>query len=96
MIDIENWLEIFSDRLEKSFGNRIDFIGIQGSCSRGEADDKSDIDVVVIFDKLTADDLKKYDEAVSDIEYRDRLCGFLSGKEELINLGQSRPFSVLF
>ena len=53
MIDIENWLKIFSERLEKSFGNRIDFIGIQGSCSRGEADDKSDIDVVVIFDKLT-------------------------------------------
>ena len=96
MIDIENWLEIFSERLEKSFGNRIDFIGIQGSCSRGEADDKSDIDVVVIFDKLTADDLKKYDKAVSDIEYRDRLCGFLSGKEELMNWDRADLFQFYF
>lgn len=92
MIDIENWLKIFSERLEKSFGNRIDFIGIQGSCSRGEADDKSDIDVVVIFDKLTADDLKKYDEGGFGHRIQRQAVRLFIGQRRTYKLGQSRPF----
>ena len=45
MVDINSWLEIFSERLESTFHNRIWFIGLQGSYARGEAKETSDIDM---------------------------------------------------
>ena len=41
------------------FGERLWFVGLQGSYGRGEATDTSDIDVVSLFlDTLNIDDLK--------------------------------------
>ena len=58
MIDINLWMESFIKSLKETFGERVYFVGLQGSYGRGEATDSSDIDVVVILDELTADDIK--------------------------------------
>ena len=60
----KGWLENFVEEIKKGFGERIEFIGLQGSHGRGEASKESDIDVVVILDKLGMKDLEKYDEII--------------------------------
>ena len=85
MIAITTWMEHFLTALHKTFGDRISFIGLQGSYARGEASDTSDIDVVVILDSVSAADLKDYRAMLDPLPHRDRICGFFSGKQELLN-----------
>ena len=68
------------------------FLGLQGSYGRGEAREESDIDLVVILDYMCMEDLETYDKAVSDLPYREKLCGFLAGREEVENWERSDLF----
>ena len=83
MIDINLWTEKFLGALDEAFPNRIYFVGLQGSYSRGEATDESDIDMVVILDELSAEDIAIYNKMLDTLPHRELICGFLSGKEEL-------------
>ena len=58
MIKIDVWMEEITDKLKKAFKENLIFIGLQGSYNRGEAATESDIDVVVILDKLNFEDLE--------------------------------------
>ena len=84
MIDITTWMDGFLKALSKDFGNRIWFVGLQGSYGRGEATEASDIDVVVILDELSALDIQKYNAILDALPNRELICGFLSGKNELM------------
>ena len=92
MLDIEEWINNYTRDILDNFKDRINFIGLQGSYARGEATEESDIDVVVIFDKLSIEDLNNYDEIISKMPYRDKICGFLAGKEEITNWEKSDLF----
>lgn len=96
MIEIEKWLKKFTETIQYTFGDRIVCIGIQGSYGRGEATEQSDIDVVVILDKLTPDDIRQYDAAILKLPNRELICGFLSGKEELLHWEASDLFQFYF
>ena len=85
MIDIASWMNEFTQKLEACFGSRIRFIGLQGSYARGEATETSDIDVVVIFDELSIQDIRKYGAMLDTLPHRDTICGFIAGKRELLN-----------
>ncbi len=85
MIDINIWTDRFLKALDEVFHNRIYFIGLQGSYARGEATEKSDIDMVVILDKLSAEDIKSYNLMLDSLPNRELICGFLSGKDEILN-----------
>lgn len=89
---LDQWLENFVQNINHHFSNGIIFIGIQGSYARGEADENSDIDVVVIFNKLSYQDIKRYDEIISTMPMREKICGFISGKKELENWETSDLF----
>ena len=65
---------------------------MQGSYARGEATESSDIDVVVILDELTPSDIRAYSEKLDGLECRELICGFLSGKDELISWEPSDLF----
>ncbi len=90
--DIDYWMDGYTAKITSVFGERIRFIGIQGSQARGEANENSDIDVVLLLDRLDYADIKAYDEAVSTLPERERLCGFLSGEDELRNWERSDLF----
>ena len=60
MVDIKKWMNIFLQKLDETFGSRIWFVGLQGSYGRGEAAETSDIDVVVILDELSTEDIQTY------------------------------------
>ena len=57
MVNIDVWVDSFTHKLKSVFENRIEFIGLQGSYGRGEASRTSDIDIVVILDKLQTSDI---------------------------------------
>ena len=92
MIDISVWINNFIEALNKTFADRVWFVGLQGSYGRGEANDTSDIDVVVILDDLSATDITTYHNMLNTLPHRDLICGFLSGKDELVNWESSDLF----
>lgn len=92
MIDINVWMNDFLYKLNNVFDNRIWFVGLQGSYGRGEATASSDIDVVVIFDELNASDIKAYNEMLDTLPHRELICGFISGKDEILNWEPSDLF----
>ena len=92
MIEISSWMDKFVKKLEESFGNRIWFVGLQGSYGRGEASETSDIDVVVILDELTVEDIQTYNAMLDTLLNRELICGFVSGKKELLNWEPSDLF----
>ena len=85
MICIENLTACYLEALDRYFGNRVWFVGLQGSFSRGEATENSDADMVVILDELRREDLAAYREMLDTLPHREKLCGFLSGREELMS-----------
>ena len=85
MVNIDLWLKDFQTRLDETFGNRIFFLGLQGSYARGEAPASSDLDVVVIFDELTPADLQTYGTLLDKLPHREKICGFICGRKELEN-----------
>ena len=85
MVNIDLWLKDFQTRLDETFGNRIFFLGLQGSYARGEATASSDLDVVVIFDELTPADLQTYGTLLDKLPHREKICGFICGRKELEN-----------
>ena len=84
MINITTWLDGFLKALNDTFANRVWFVGLQGSYGRGEATETSDIDVVVILDELTDSDVGEYNAMLDTLPHRELICGFLSGKNELL------------
>ena len=96
MVDIELLLDSFLRVLEERFGKRVWFVGLQGSYARGEATPISDVDLVVILDVLSARDIETYNEMLDTLPYRQKLCGFLSGKKELLNWESSDLFQFYY
>ena len=92
MIDITIWMQNFLQTLNKTFANRVWFVGLQGSYGRGEATETSDIDVVVILDELSVADIQTYNTMLNSLPNRELICGFLSGKQEIMNWEPSDLF----
>ena len=92
MIDITVWMDGFMKSLNENFGNRVWFVGLQGSYGRGEATETSDIDVVVILDALSSEDIQAYRNMLDTLPHRERICGFLSGKDEILHWDPSDLF----
>lgn len=82
-MEIHVWMEDFLACVRTAFGQRLVCVGLQGSRNRGEGSVDSDIDVVVILDRLRMEDLDTYRRAVAGLSHRELLCGFVSGREEL-------------
>ena len=85
MVDINSWLEEFLQKLNETFKSRVWFVGLQGSYGRGEATETSDIDVVVILNELTVSDIQTYNDMLDTLPHRELICGFVSGKDEIMN-----------
>ena len=96
MIDITAWMDGFLKAVNETFGNRVWFVGLQGSYGRGEANDTSDIDIVVILDELSSSDIQTYNAMLDSLPNRELICGFVSGKDELLNWEPSDLFQFYY
>ena len=96
MIDITVWMQNFLQTLNENFRDRVWFVGLQGSYGRGEATETSDIDVVVILDELSAMDIQTYNKMLDTLPHRELICGFLSGKDDIMNWEPSDLFQFCY
>ena len=96
MVDITTWMNDFLQKLNHTFENRVWFVGLQGSYGRGEATETSDIDVVVILDELSAMDIQTYNKMLDTLPHRELICGFLSGKDDIMNWEPSDLFQFCY
>ena len=96
MIDISAWMQNFLQALNETFRDRVWFVGLQGSFARGEATETSDIDIVVILDELSAMDIQTYNKMLDTLPHRELICGFLSGKDDIMNWEPSDLFQFCY
>ena len=87
---IHSWMEQYTGALRDTFGSRLWFVGLQGSYAQ------SDIDAVVILDRVSPEDLASYSAMLDRLPDRDKVCGFISGKDELFSWGPSDLFQFLY
>lgn len=92
MIELSAWIERYVELVGATFGNRVRFVGLQGSHGRGEATEASDIDMVVVLDTLDPADIAAYDAMLDALDHRELACGFLCGWEELLRWEPSDLF----
>ena len=96
MIDVTVWMRNFLQRLNEIFRERVWFVGLQGSYGREEETEASDIDIVVILDELSVTDIQKYNAMLDLLPNRELICGFISGKDELLNWEHSDLFQFYY
>ena len=96
MVNITEFMNQFTKALDNSFGERVWFVGLHGSYSRGEATESSDIDLVVILDELSVSDIYSYHAMLDTLPYRELVCGFLAGKKELLRWEPSDLFHFYY
>ena len=96
MIEVQTWIPAYLHALCETFRDRVWFVGLQGSYGRGEATEHSDIDLVVILDEVSATDIRTYNALIDTLPHRELLCGFLSGKQEILNWEPSDLFQLYF
>lgn len=83
MFDAAQYLLELTGLLQKQFGPRLVYVGLQGSYMRGEATQHSDIDVMVVIDGLRVSDLDSYRQAIESLAGAEKSCGFLCSREDL-------------
>ncbi len=85
MFQLEKYIDDLICECKNVFGERLLYVGLQGSYLRKEAHENSDIDIMVIIDDMTVNDLNDYRNVLMLIGYFEKSCGFICGKEELQN-----------
>ena len=63
--EVQKYMEHLVQLLRQQFGEQLLYVGLQGSCRRGETTENSDIDAVVVLEELSIPHLQ---------QYRDILC----------------------
>ncbi len=83
MINAKNYLSRLTGLLRQQWGERLVYVGLQGSYLRGEATENSDLDIMVVVDKMDVADLDTYREAIRSLGDVDKSCGFICSKTDL-------------
>ena len=83
MFDLDKYLADLIMNCRSAFGERLLYIGLQGSWLRGETHENSDIDIMVILDGLSVRDMDTYRSILKRIGFYEKSCGFICGKEEM-------------
>lgn len=83
MFILSNYLRDLTSSCQASFGDRLLYIGLQGSYLRGEAHEGSDIDIMLVLDDFTVGDMDEYRAILHKIGYFKKSCGFICGRQEL-------------
>ena len=83
MFDLNTYLDNLIASCKSVFADRLCYIGLQGSYLRGEATETSDIDIMLILDGLTAEDMDAYRGILQGLGHFELSCGFICGRDEI-------------
>ena len=81
--ELDKWLDLLLDNLKNSFGERLLLVALVGSRARDDSNPQSDVDVNVILDKVSPEDIISYREIVNAMPDSYYACGYLGGLEEI-------------
>ena len=84
MFDLDRYLHDLISNCRAAFGERLLYAGLLGSYLRGEAHEDNDIDVMLILDRFSVQDMDRYREILKRIGFYERSCGCICGREELL------------
>ena len=84
MFDTDAYLQELTDAMKREFGERLLYVGLQGSYLRGEATESSDLDVMVLVDRLSVQDLAAYRAIITEMKDYEKSCGFICGRDEFL------------
>lgn len=85
MFGLEKYINDLLSLLKDKFAKRLLYFGLQGSYLGNEADENSDIDIMVIIDDINIHDLDDYKNALVSVGHFEKSCGFICGKSEIAN-----------
>ena len=83
MFDLDKYLADLFLNCRSVFRERLLYMGLQGSWLRGEAHENSDIDIMVILDGFSVQDMDIYRGILEKTGFYEKSCGFICGKEEM-------------
>lgn len=83
MMDINEYVNNLITECRAVFGDRLLYLGLQGSYLRGEANENSDIDIMLVLDVLSVVDMDNYRAILIKVGHFDKSCGFICGRDEL-------------
>lgn len=83
MIDLNEYTQNLITLCKSAFGERFLYVGLQGSYLRCEASESSDIDIMVILDCFSVNDMDAYREILEQVGHREKACGFICGRDEI-------------
>lgn len=92
-MDIGAWMERAIGALKAEFGDRLLVVGLQGSMRRGEAAPTSDIDILIVLETLSANDLLRCRRVLDTLPAGHRAHGFTCGRAELAAWPRSEIFA---
>ncbi len=95
MFDLEDYLQKLIAECNYAFGGRLLYVGLQGSYMRGEATDKSDIDVMIILEDFSVKDMDVYREILKKIGNYEKSCGFICGRDEITRWSPLEVYQLL-
>ena len=85
MFNAADYINKLIEQLRACFGKRLAYVGLQGSYLRNEANENSDIDIMVVIDGLTVYDMDVYRGIIKTLGDHEKSCGFICGTEDLKN-----------
>lgn len=94
MKNIKEFTKKFTAEILRQFQDNVVAVGLQGSYGRGEADKNSDVDIVCILQKCSFKEIILYKEIIAEFSKEYKMCGFLSGKEELVSWSAGDLFQL--
>ena len=75
--EVQKYMEHMVQLLRQQFGEQLLYVGLQGSCRRGETTENSDIDAVVVLEELSIPHLQQYKMCIRDSPAAERALFFL-------------------
>lgn len=83
--DISEYCQRLKEAMLSEFGEKVCYIGLQGSYLRGEATENSDIDIMVILETLTMKDMDTYRSIIEKLGDFEKSCGFICSRIDMMN-----------
>lgn len=83
MVDIRQYLNDLIAECKICFSDKLLYVGLQGSYLREEANEDSDIDIMLILDRFSVEDMDVYRAVLKKIGHYEKSCGFICGKDDM-------------
>lgn len=93
--NVDLWMQVLVQEMKTIFGTQLLYVGLQGSCARGEMTAQSDIDIIMVLEELNVGHLEKYRNWLQSHPAPYRPCGFICGRNEILHWPRYELFPLI-